>query len=164
MSEAGSLQQASGSRSARMREFFVRYGLHASVVLVCLASSVMLWTALLVHLNTERVRIIESQRQENDNLAKVFEEHVARTIRAAEVMLREVASEYRRHGKAFDLARYAEDRRVYLDPYAALSIVDAKAMFSAASSFCASMTSATSEPVAMITARAVVPLAASDNT
>ena len=108
-----------------MREFFVRYGLHASVVLVCLASSVMLWTTLLVHLNTERVRIIESQRQENDNLAKVFEEHVARTIRAAEVMLREIASEYRRHGKAFDLARYAEDRRVYLDPYAALSIVGA---------------------------------------
>ncbi len=113
-----------GGIRPRLRELVARYGLHASVVLICLVFSAMLWTGLFLQLNIERERIIDSKRQENDNLARVFEEHVARTIRAAEVMLQEIESEYRRYGTKFDLVQYAKNRGIYLDPYNILSIVD----------------------------------------
>ena len=113
-----------GLARTRLRELVARYGLHASVVLICLVFSAMLWTGLFLQLNIERERIIESKRQENANLTRVFEEHVARTIRAAEVMLQEIETEYRRYGMKFDLARYAKDRGIYLDPYNILAIVD----------------------------------------
>ncbi|TSA41492.1 MAG: PAS domain S-box protein, partial [Betaproteobacteria bacterium] len=114
-----------GLVTTRLRTFFARNGLRVSVVVICLVFSAILWTGLLVQLNIERERIIESKRHENDNLARVFEEHVARTIRAAEVTLREIASEYRRYGRKFDLVHYAKDRNIYLDPYNVLSVIDA---------------------------------------
>jgi two-component system, cell cycle sensor histidine kinase and response regulator CckA len=112
--------------SAKLRDLVKRHGPHASVAFLCLVFCAILWAGLLVQMSHERERIIESKRQENDNLARVFEEHVARTIRAAEVMLREIASEYRRYGLKFDLVAYAQGRSIYLDPYFILSIVDAK--------------------------------------
>jgi signal transduction histidine kinase len=113
-----------GALGARLRAFLKRFGLRASVVLVFLISGAMLWAGLFAHLNIERERIIESKRQENDNLARVFEEHVARTVRAAEITLREITSEYRRHGRKFDLIRFAKDHRLEVDPYNFLSFID----------------------------------------
>jgi PAS domain S-box-containing protein len=109
---------------SRLRALYTRHGLAASVVLLCLLFCALLWTSLFVLAGYERARIIESKRQENDNLARVFEEHVARTIRAAEITLREIASEYRRYGTKFDLVQYAKNRGIYLDPYSALSVID----------------------------------------
>jgi PAS domain S-box-containing protein len=109
-----------------IRKFFTHFGLYASVALICLVFSAVLWTALLVQLNIERERIIESKRQQNNNLAKVFEEHVARTIRAAEVTLQEIIAEYQRAGRKFDIIAYAKDHGTYLDPYNILSFVDEK--------------------------------------
>ncbi|OGA46705.1 MAG: hypothetical protein A3F74_21070 [Betaproteobacteria bacterium RIFCSPLOWO2_12_FULL_62_58] len=108
----------------RLREFFKSHGLRPSVVLICVISGAMLWAGLVAELNFEREYIIESERQDNDNLARVFEEHVARTVRAAEITLREIASEYRRDGGKFDLVHYAKDGGIYLDPYNILGISD----------------------------------------
>ena len=113
-----------GLAMTRLRELLARNVIRVSVVVVCLVSSVIVWSGLLVELNIDRERIIEGKHQENNNLVRVFEEHVARTIRAAEITLREIASECRRSGMKFDLVRYAKDRGIYLDPYNILSIVD----------------------------------------
>ncbi len=102
------------------------YRSHASVIFLCLMFCVIMWGGLYVHINLERERIIESKQMENDNLATVFEEHAVRTIRAAEITLREIASEYQRLGKKFDLILYAKSRSTYLDPYLGISIIDEK--------------------------------------
>jgi len=122
--QVGPVPVAGGLSGRSLGGLFTRNRLRASVVLICLVFSAMLWTGLLVEFNIERERIIESKRHENENLARVFEEHVARTIRAAEVTLREIASEYRRYGGKFELARYMKDFGIVLDPYNSISMVD----------------------------------------
>jgi hypothetical protein len=128
MSEIKPIPHAAGflGTNARPWELFKRYGPHAGVVLICLIFSAILWTVFLAQVRFERERIVESKRQENGNLARMFEQHVARTIRAAEITLREIASEYSRYGSKFDLVQYAKNRGTYLDPYTGLSIVDEK--------------------------------------
>ncbi len=101
-----------------------RYRLYAIVALICLGATGLLWVGLLVQFGVERQRIIESRMEENRNLARVFEEHVSRTMRAAETTLRELKSEYRRVGRSFDLAGYAKQRGTVLDPYNYLSFLD----------------------------------------
>lgn len=112
--------------SAGLKKLYRRHGPHISVTLICLLFIASLWGGLFMQLDTERERIIQSKIQENDNLARVFGEHVARTIRAAEITLREIASEYQRYGRKFDLVQYAKNRSIYLDPYIGLSIIDEK--------------------------------------
>jgi len=101
-----------------------RYRLYAIVALICLGATGLLWVGLLVQFDVERQRIIESRMEENRNLARVFEEHVSRTMRAAETTLRELKSEYRRVGRGFDLTGYAKQRGTVLDPYNYLSFLD----------------------------------------
>jgi len=119
-------QPKSPATPSRLRRLYARHGLAASVVLLCLLLCAVLWTGLFMFADYERDRIVESKRHENANLARMFEEHVSRTLRAAEVVLREIASGYRRSGTKFDLVRYAKDRRIALDPYIVLSIIDKK--------------------------------------
>jgi PAS domain S-box-containing protein len=114
------------AEQSRLRKLYARHGLAASVVLLCLLLCAVLWSALFVLACYERDRIIESKRQGNANLARVFEEHVARTVRAAEITLREIASEYSQHGREFDLVQYARNRSIYLDPYVGLAVIDEK--------------------------------------
>ena len=118
------MQFNNGLVKRRLREFLTRYRLHASVILLCVISLAMLWAVIYVQFNVERERIIESKLQENDNLARVFEEHVARTVRAAEITLLEIRSEFLRSGRQFDLVQYAKDRGIFLDPYNSISVTD----------------------------------------
>ncbi len=121
------IRQREKPRAARtLRAFPPRVGPRASVVALCLALCAIVWALLPIQLSLERERIIDGKRQENGKLTRLFEEHVARTLRAAEVTLMEIVTEYRRTGAGFDLAAYAQNRGTELDPYNALSIVDEK--------------------------------------
>ncbi|MFY9315757.1 MAG: response regulator [Burkholderiales bacterium] len=111
---------------SRLRELYARHAVAASVILLCVILCTAMWGGLFVLAGHDRDRIIESKRQENDDLARVFAEHVARTVRAAEGVLREITSEYRRSGMKFDLVGYARERRTALDPYNVLSVADKK--------------------------------------
>jgi PAS domain S-box-containing protein len=118
---------------ARVRAVLSAYGLYVSVGLFCLAALAILWGGLLVQLDAEGEHLIEAKRRDNDNLARVFEEHVSRTLRAAEITLNELAAEHQRQGDHFDVVAFARSRRHHVDPYNILSFVDAQGMLTLAS-------------------------------
>lgn len=71
-------------------------GPYASVALLCLVFCAALWTGLLLDQRNERELIIENKHLQNANLAMVFDAHVTRTMRAAELTLNDLADEHRR--------------------------------------------------------------------
>jgi len=63
-------------------------------------------------------------QQQTGNIARLFEEHVLRTLAAASVTLKQIETEYKRQGESLDLAQYLRDRQPELEPYTILSVVD----------------------------------------
>lgn len=96
------------------------------VAAFCISLVALMWMGLVLQFSAERELLIKAREAENDNLTKLFEEHVARTLAAATVTLREIETEYKIHGNAFDLAQYYRTRRAVLEPYSILSVVDAE--------------------------------------
>jgi PAS domain S-box-containing protein len=94
------------------------------VALYCAILLALLWTGLGYQLSYERDDAIARHQAENANLARLFEEHVSRTLAAASITLRQLDDEYRLHGEKFDLEAYFYARREELAPYGGLSIVD----------------------------------------
>jgi PAS domain S-box-containing protein len=105
---------------------YVRGRLAFSIAAFCAVIVIVLWTGLAYQLRHERDLLIGAREAENDNLARLFEEHVLRTLAAAGVMLRELESEYRRAGTHLDLAKTLRDRQLELEPYLMLSVVNDK--------------------------------------
>jgi PAS domain S-box-containing protein len=101
-----------------------RYPSRIALIVSCLAFIGLMWAGIIVMLHVDRAVVIESRQRENDNLTQVFAENITRTIRAAEITLSQMVSEYQLYGKAFDLAGYARMRGIYLDPATLLSIGD----------------------------------------
>ena len=99
-------------------------GLRLIVLAFCagLVASMWVWTAYLV--SFERDYAVERRESENDNLARLFEEHVQRALAAPGIALKQLEAEYRQHGERLDLVRYMRDRRDELTSYSVLSVVD----------------------------------------
>jgi PAS domain S-box-containing protein len=108
----------------RVRKNLPRYRSRAAVAAACLVVIGLMWAGVMVALQTDRTLAIESRHRENGNLTRVFAENVTRTIRAADITLDQMVSEYQRRGKAFDLVEYARMGSLYLDPATLLSISD----------------------------------------
>ena len=98
--------------------------LQLTVIAFCAGLLVLMWSGLAYQLSFERDYAIERRESENDNLARLFEEHVRRTVAAASVTLKQLEAEYRQHGEGLDLARYLRNRQEELAPYTVLSVVD----------------------------------------
>jgi PAS domain S-box-containing protein len=96
------------------------------IVVFCTGLAALMWVGLAYQVSYERDRAVERREAENDNLARLFEEHVLRTLAAASVTLKQLATEYRLHGERLDLAQYLRDRQPELEPYTVLSVVDAE--------------------------------------
>jgi hypothetical protein len=63
----------------------------------------MIWSAVLWQVNTDKVRSqLEIQRQ-SENLVRVFEEHISRTIRAVDQSVLFLKYEYESEGNKMDL-------------------------------------------------------------
>ena len=94
------------------------------VALYCAIFLALLWAGLGYQLSYERDDAIARRHAENANLARLFEEHVSRTLAAASITLRQLDAEYRLHGEKFDIEGYFYARREELAPYAGLNVVD----------------------------------------
>lgn len=106
------------------RALLVRYAAQASVIAFGVLVVAGMWIGLVLQLRWEREAIIATAHLGIGNYARVFEAHVTRTLRAAEVVLAEVEADYRRLGARLDLARFARERRTSLDPYYSLAVID----------------------------------------
>jgi PAS domain S-box-containing protein len=95
-----------------------------SIAALCVFFIATLWLSLWFRISNERQRVIEAAQQQTGNIARLFEEHVLRTLAAASVTLKQIESEYKRQGKSLDLAQYLRDRQPELEPYTILSVVD----------------------------------------
>ena len=95
-----------------------------SIAALCALFIATLWLSLSFRINNERQRVIDAAQQQTDNIARLFEEHVLRTLAAASVTLKQLETEYKRQGKSLDLAWYLRDRQPELEPYTILSVVD----------------------------------------
>ena len=76
----------------------------------CIALVALMWVALAYQTAHERDAQIRHREEENDNLARLFEEQVLGVLATASLTLREVELEYRRQGARLDLARYLHER------------------------------------------------------
>ena len=99
-------------------------GLRLTVLAFCAGLLALMWIGLAHQLSFERNYAVERRESESDNLARLFEEHVRRTLAAAGVTLKQLETEYRRHGERLDLVQYFHDRQEELAPYSVLSVVD----------------------------------------
>ena len=91
-----------------------RYRLHSwgawLVPGFCIALIALMWVAVARQVDYERAAAIAQREREQDNLARLFEEHVLGVLTTASATIREVETEYRRHGARLDLARYLRER------------------------------------------------------
>lgn len=82
------------------------------------------WVAVALHISFERSNALEQQEARNDELARIFEEHVQRVLVSVSIALRQVGAEYGRRGDAIDLEQYARTWVGELVPGGKFGIVD----------------------------------------
>lgn len=101
-------------------------GIHIKnmVLAFCIALLVVIWGGVGALLQYERELAINATMQANSNLAGIFEEHVLRIIKIAELTLRQMEAEYKRHGTRFDLAGYEKDHDIAAGSYNLFSIIN----------------------------------------
>lgn len=107
-----------------MRLLLRQHRMQISVAALCVFFIATLWLSLWFRISNERQRVIDAAHQQTGNIARLFEEHVLRTLAAASVTLKQIETEYRHQGARFDLAQYLRDRQPALEPYTILSVVD----------------------------------------
>lgn len=95
-----------------------------AVVAFCAVLVIVIWASVVVQLHAERASAVSHAMHETAGFARVFEEHVLRTVRAAEFALRHVAGEYRQHGRGMNLADLVAEHGEILEPYTIFSITD----------------------------------------
>ena len=101
-----------------------QHRMQISIAALCVFFIATLWLSLWFQISNERQRMVAVAQQQTGNIARLFEEHVLRTLAAASVTLKQIETEYKRQGKSLDLARYLRDRQPELEPYTILSVVD----------------------------------------
>jgi hypothetical protein len=82
-----------------------------SIAALCVFFIATLWLSLWFQMRDERQRMIEAAQHQTSNIARLFEEHVHRTLAAASVTLKQLETEYTRQGGRLDLARHLRDRQ-----------------------------------------------------
>lgn len=106
--------------AARASRFDLRVAVGLCTVLLIVAA----WGGLAALLALERGRALQNVAHENGNLARVFEEHVLRTIKNGDQTARVLKSQYERYGARFDIARYARDIAIDASLFNILSVID----------------------------------------
>ena len=98
--------------------------LRTIVMLFCAALVATLWIIVLLQTSHEHELVLQSRRTETANIARVVEEHVVQTLRAADTALRSVRSEYARQGRKLDLRKFVSVRTDAAHPYNAFGVQD----------------------------------------
>jgi signal transduction histidine kinase len=83
----------------------------------------MIWSAVLWQVNTDKVRSqLEMQRQ-SENLVRVFEEHISRTIRAVDQSVLFLKYEYESEGNKMDLPHYIKQGIIQSQLFVQIAII-----------------------------------------
>jgi diguanylate cyclase (GGDEF)-like protein/PAS domain S-box-containing protein len=69
----------------------------------------IIWVGFALHLSMEQKRVLEAAKQNTGNLARVFEEHIVRSIEGADAALLSLRAAYAQNPKQFDI----KNARVY---------------------------------------------------
>lgn len=117
---------AARSCAARLRSLASRFGASIAIVAFGVLLVGLLWGVVAFKIRAERAAEISTVTKETGNLARVFEEHVLRTIREADRVLQFIIDQYAASGTAVDLRRRMEDGPIVSRIYTYLSILDAR--------------------------------------
>ena len=107
--------------------------LQGGIVMFCLVLTGIVWGALITELSREREQLAASQKLESEKLVQLFQEHVERTLAIASVTFQEIENEYARQGNRIDLGKYLQDRKLALEPFKAILVIDGNHDLQAAS-------------------------------
>ncbi len=114
-----------GKRGARaLIALALRHRTVRLAILLCSLLIVVIWVSIAAQLRSERKFLVDRAVHETASYARSFEEHVLRTISAAEFALRHIAREYQERGAAVDLVGLARGYGPFVEPYTVFSITD----------------------------------------
>jgi len=82
------------------------------------------WGTILYAITVERDLTLRTTIKENANLARAFEEHIVRTIRAVDQVALFVKDQYEQLGSRLDLARYTTEGRIAAEIYNQVGVID----------------------------------------
>jgi diguanylate cyclase (GGDEF)-like protein/PAS domain S-box-containing protein len=120
------VELAAGKLTALRRRFAGGFGASIAIAAFGLLLVGLLWGVVFFKTHTEEAVEIRTVTKDTGNLARVFEEHVLRTVREADQVLQFIIDQHRSQGKAVDLRRLMEDGPIISRIYTHLSIADAR--------------------------------------
>lgn len=89
---------------------------------------VLIWSATVRIIETEREQSIGSAMQSNANVARLLEEHTLRTLQYADEIALQVRDQYVQAGQKFDLRRFVGNLRNAQDLILGIRVVDERGM------------------------------------
>ncbi|MGH8640070.1 MAG: PAS domain S-box protein, partial [Burkholderiales bacterium] len=121
------LAHREGGRLASLRRMFAGgFGVSMAIAAFGVLLVGLLWGTVFFKVRAEKAAEIQTVTKDTGNLARVFEEHVLRTIREADQVLQFIIDQHRDQGRAVDLRRLKEDGPIISRIYTHLSIADAR--------------------------------------
>jgi diguanylate cyclase (GGDEF)-like protein/PAS domain S-box-containing protein len=112
--------------AARTRALPGRLGASLIIVAFCVLLIGLLWGMVAFKVRAEKAVEIKTVRKDTANLARVFEEHVLRTVREADQVLQFIIDQYRSQGRTVDLRRLMEDGPIISRIYLELGVFNAR--------------------------------------
>jgi diguanylate cyclase (GGDEF)-like protein/PAS domain S-box-containing protein len=119
-------QRVTGKLASLCKTFASGFGASIAIAAFGVLLVALLWGALFFKVRAEKAEEIRTVTKDTGNLARVFEEHVLRTIREADQVLLFIADQYRAQGRAIDLRRLMEDGPIISRIYTELGVFDAR--------------------------------------
>ena len=89
--------------------------MQAGTPLLGLFGLVLLWTAVLHFLSAERDQSLQAAKQNTTNLARVFEEHIVRSLKAVDQTLLYIRNSYENDPTGFDLTEWTRRTQALTD-------------------------------------------------
>ncbi|WP_062790114.1 hypothetical protein [Aquitalea pelogenes] len=83
----------------------------------------MIWSAVLWQVNTDKVRSQLEMQCQSENLVRVFEEHISRTIRAVDQSVLFLKYEYESEGNKMDLPHYIKQGIIQSQLFVQIAII-----------------------------------------
>ncbi len=111
-------------RHVVLRWWSRRGEMHLSIAAFSVALIGIVWAIFIVENHTERREAIATAVKQNSNLAVAYEEHVSRTVKGLDAVLRFVRREYARHGPGMNLGQYIAETATDQKLFTILSVVD----------------------------------------
>jgi diguanylate cyclase (GGDEF)-like protein/PAS domain S-box-containing protein len=106
------------------RWFSRRSDVDVAIVVFSAALVALIWAVFIVESRSERDEAVATALEQNSNLAVAYEEHIVRTIKGLDAVIRFTRYEYGRLGNAMNIQRYIADGVVDGKLFSILSIVD----------------------------------------